>query len=153
MAILHTGANSLVHLSVSDHFVSRSFRIILVISYPLISNFVPSNNNFVPRSFRTHFCHFVPSSPGYELTFQSEFVPKSLCTYFWSFRTLGGGLAQWLGPRITDQRVPGSSPGRGAVRCGLAEVTFTPCLVLVKPRKRWTYDRLGQTETMLCLIC
>ena len=31
------------------------------------------------------------------------------------------------------------------------------CLVLVKPRKRWTDDRHGQTmtrlETMLCLMC
>ena len=62
-------------------------------------------------------------------------------------------MAQWLGPRITDQGIPGSSPGRGAVRCGLVEVTFTPCLVLVKPRKRWTYDRLGQAETMLCIMC
>ena len=96
MVILHTRANSLVHLSISDPFVSGSFRTILVISYPLFSNFVPSNNTFVPRSFRTHFGRFVPSSPGYELTFQSEFVPKSLCTYFWSFRTKGGGLAQWL---------------------------------------------------------
>ena len=44
------------------------------------------------------------------------------------------------------------------VRCsGLEQVTFTPCLVLVKPRKRWTDDRLGQTvtrlETTLCLMC
>ena len=36
--------------------------------------------------------------------------------------------------------VPGSRPDRVAVRCGLEEVTFTPCLVLVKPRKPWTYD-------------
>ena len=55
----------------------------------------------------------------------------------------GGGLAQWFGRRITGQRVPGSSPGRCSVRCGLEQVTFTPCLVLVKPRKRWAYDRLG----------
>ena len=66
-----------------------------------------------------------------------------------------GGLAQWLGRRISDQGVPGSSPGRCAVRCGLEQVTFTPCLVLVKPRKRWTNDRFGQNvtrlETTLCL--
>ena len=115
MVILHTGANSLVHLSVFDHFVSRSFRAILVISYPLISNFVPSNNNFVPRSFRTHFGHFVPSSPGYELTFQSERTQVTLYIFL-VISYERGGLAQWLGPRITDQRVPGSSPGRGAVR-------------------------------------
>ena len=39
--------------------------------------------------------------------------------------------------------------------CGLEQVTFTPCLVLVKPRKWWMDNRLGQTvtrlETMLCL--
>ena len=66
-----------------------------------------------------------------------------------------GGLAQWLGRRISDQGVPGSSPGRCAVRYGREQVTFTPCLVLVKPRKRWTDDRFGQTvtrlETTLCL--
>ena len=69
----------------------------------------------------------------------------------------GGGLAQWLGCRISDQGVPGSSPGRCTVCCGLEQVTFTPCLVLVKPRNRWTDDRLGQTvtrlETTLCLMC
>ena len=52
----------------------------------------------------------------------------------------GDGLAQWLVSRTTEQGVPGSRPGRFAVRCGLEQVTFTPCLVLVKPRKPWTYD-------------
>ena len=52
----------------------------------------------------------------------------------------GGGLAQWLASRTTDQGVPGSRPGRVAIRCGLEQVTFTHCLVLVKPRKPWTYD-------------
>ena len=42
--------------------------------------------------------------------------------------------------RTTDQGVPGSRPGRVAVRCGLEQDTFTPCLVLVKPRKPWTTD-------------
>ena len=46
-----------------------------------------------------------------------------------------GGLAQWLASRTTDQGVPGSSPGRVAVRCDLEQVTFIPCLVLVKLRK------------------
>ena len=60
--------------------------------------------------------------------------------------------------RISDQGIPGSSPGRGAVRCGrLEQVTFTPFLEMVKPRKRWTDDRLGQTVTRLdstlCLMC
>ena len=41
-------------------------------------------------------------------------------------------------------RGPGSRPGRVAVHCGLEQVTFTPCLVLVKPREPWTYDRLGR---------
>ena len=52
----------------------------------------------------------------------------------------GGGVAQWLGCWISDQGVPGSTPGRCTFRCGLKQVTFTPCLVLVKPRKRWTDD-------------
>ena len=66
------------------------------------------------------------------------------------------GLAQWLASRTTDLMVPGSRPGRVAVRCGLEQVTFTPCLILVKPRKPWTYDWLGQTvtrlETTLCIM-
>ena len=37
------------------HFVPT-----LVISYQLFGYFVPSNNHFVPRSFRTYFRHFVP---------------------------------------------------------------------------------------------
>ena len=36
-------------------------------------------------------------------------------------------------------RVPGSIPRRCTFRCGLEQVTFTHCLVLVKPRKR--FDR------------
>ena len=54
-------------------------------------------------------------------------------------------MAQWIGRRISDQGVPGSIPRRCTFRCGLEQVTFTLCLVLVKPRKRWTDDRLGQT--------
>ena len=57
-----------------------------------------------------------------------------------------------FGPRGSLVRAPAV-----AVRYGLEQVTFTPCLVLVKPRKRWTDDRHGQTvtrlETMLCLMC
>ena len=67
------------------------------------------------------------------------------------------GLAQWLASRTTDQGVPGSRPGCGTVCCGLEQVTFTHCLVLVKPRQPWTDDWLGLTvtrlETMLCLMC
>ena len=52
-------------------------------------------------------------------------------------------------------RGPWFEPRPGAVRCGLEQVTFTPCLVLVKPKKRWTDH--GQTvtrlETTLCLMC
>ena len=66
-------------------------------------------------------------------------------------------MAQWIGRRISDQGVPGSIPRRCTFRCGLEQVTFTLCLVLVKPRKRWTDDRLGQTvtrlEITLCLMC
>ena len=38
---------------------------------------------------------------------------------------IGGGVAQWLGRRISDQGVPGSIPGRCTFRCGLEQVTFT----------------------------
>ena len=58
-------------------------------------------------------------------------------------------MAQWIGRRILDQGVPGSNPGLCTFRCGLEQVTFTLCLVLVKPRKRLTDDRFGQTVTRL----
>ena len=68
-----------------------------------------------------------------------------------------GGLAQWLVCQISDQGVPGLSPGLCTVCCGLEQVTFTSCSVLVKPMKQWTDHRPGQTvtrlETMLCLLC
>ena len=38
---------------------------------------------------------------------------------------VGGGVAQWLGRRISDQGVPGSNPGRCTFRYGLEQVTFT----------------------------
>ena len=41
---------------------------------------------------------------------------------------------------VADYGVPGSRPGRGTVCCGLEQVIFTHCLVLVKPRKPWTTD-------------
>ena len=50
-------------ISYPGHFVPT-----LVISYLLFGHFVPSNNHFVPRSFRTHFGHFVPRSTRYEMT-------------------------------------------------------------------------------------
>ena len=40
-------------------------------------------------------------------------------------REKGGGVAQWLGRRISDQRVPASNPGRCTFHCGLMQVTFT----------------------------
>ena len=67
------------------------------------------------------------------LTIYINFVPNFKGS--WS-----GGVAQWLGCWIWDQGVPGSNPSRCTFRCGLEQVTFTPCLVLVKPRKRWTDD-------------
>ena len=68
-----------------------------------------------------------------------------------------GGVAQWIGRRISDQGVPGSIPRQCTFRCGIEQVTFIFCLVLVKPRKLWTDHRLGQTvtrlEITLCLKC
>ena len=39
-----------------------------------------------------------------------------------------------------DQGIPCSGPDLGTVCCGLEQVTYTHCLVLVKPRKPWTDD-------------
>ena len=79
---------------------------------------------------------------GGSLIFQKRFSKLLAATKdgIWSPHCeLGGGLAQWLASRNMDQGVPGSRPGRVAVCCGLEQVTFTPCLVLVKPRKLWMY--------------
>ena len=38
-----------------------------------------------------------------------------------------GGVAQWLGRRISNQGVPGSNPGRCAFRWDLEQDAFTPC--------------------------
>ena len=37
----------------------------------------------------------------------------------------GGGVAQWLGRRISYQGVPGSNPGWCTFRCGVERVTFS----------------------------
>ena len=52
-------------------------------------------------------------------------------------------MAQWIGRRISDQGVPRSIPRRCTFRCGLEQVTFTLCLVLVTQeavdgRPTWT---------------
>ena len=54
---------------------------------------------------------------------QNSLVPEVISRF--SLLPGGGGFAQWLGPRITDQGIPGSSPGRGAVRSGLEHVHIT----------------------------
>ena len=65
-------------------------------------------------------------------------------------------VAQWLGHRISDQGVPGSTQAGVHFVVALSK-SHLPCLVLVEPRKRWMDDRLGQTvtrlEITLCLIC
>ena len=76
--------------TVASHFAPWSFRT-QVISNLLFGHFVPSNNHFVPRSFRTHFGHFVPRSTGYEMTvwsypvttisYPGHFVPISVISY------------------------------------------------------------------------
>ena len=55
----------------------------------------------------------------------------------WQIRGRSGAVV-----RASDfgTRGPWFEPWPGAVRCGIEQVTFTPCLVLVKPRKRWTDD-------------
>ena len=66
---------------------------------------------------------------------------------------IGGGVAQWLGRRISDQV---RSPAGAHFVVALSK-SHLPCLVLVEPRKRWTDGRLGQTvtrlEITLCLMC
>ena len=45
--------------------------------------------------------------------------------FFYIYGRGGGGVAQWLGRRISDKGVPGSNPGRCTFHCGLEQVTFT----------------------------
>ena len=94
-------------ISYPGHFVPT-----LVISYLRFGNFVPSNNHFVPRSFRTHFGHFVPRSTGYEMTIWWSIRTQVISYPFWSFRTHFGHFVLskdgWMdgltnGPR--DRRV------------------------------------------------
>ena len=65
-------------------------------------------------------------------------------------------MAQWLGRRISDLGVPGSTPVGAHFVVALSK-SHLHCLVLVEHRKRWTDDRLGQTvtrlEITLCLMC
>ena len=68
-------------ISYPGHFVPT-----LVISYLLFGHFVPSNNHFVPRPFRTHFGHFVPRSTGYEMTIWWSIRTQVISYPFWSFR-------------------------------------------------------------------
>ena len=59
----------------------------------------------------------------------------------WIFFSLS---ADWRSGKRREG-VPGSRPGRGTVCCGLEQVTFIHCLVLVKPRKltRTNCDEAG----------
>ena len=71
--------------------------------------------------------------------------------------TQGGRTGAVVRTSDYGPRGPWFEPRPGTVRCGLEQVTFYPCLVLVKSRKRWTYGRHEQTVTRLgttlCLIC
>ena len=79
-------------ISYPGHFVPT-----LVISYLLFGHFVPSNNHFVPRSFRTHFGHLVPSSTGYEMTIWWSVRAQVISYPFWSFRThFGHWMDGWM---------------------------------------------------------
>ena len=70
------------------------------------------------------FCwHFMMSLSDYKGILRIKKCGKITSSFLCSW--LGGGVAQWLGRRISDQGVPGSNPGRCTFRCGLEQVTFT----------------------------
>ena len=80
-----------------------------VISYPVIlylpfGHFVPSNNYFVPRSFRTHFGHFVPRSTEYQMTTWWSIRTQVISNPFWSFRTQQRWMDELTNGQ-TDRRV------------------------------------------------
>ena len=103
------------------------------------------------------FVNIIDSYQSDQSALCAHWVAKNLSFLLMTTKTNGGRTGAVVRVSILDQGVPGSSPGLCSVCCGLEQVTFTPCLVLVKPRKRWTDDRLGQTvmrlETTLCLMC
>ena len=57
--------------------------------------------------------------------FTVHFLHLLLGVHFQPTTIRCGGVAQWLGRRISDQGVPGSNPGRCTFRCGLEQVIFT----------------------------
>ena len=67
--------------------------------------------------------------------------------YFFSLKGHTRGQAGAV-VRASDFGPRGSwfKPRPGAVGCGLEQVTFTPCLVLVKSWKQWTDYRHRQTD-------
>ena len=79
---MHFCKQRLPVISYRGHFV-----LTLVISYLHFGHFVPSNNHFVPRSFRTHFGRFVPRSAGYEMTLWWSIRTQVISYPFWPFRT------------------------------------------------------------------
>ena len=50
----------------------------------------------------------------------------------WQQLFQGGGVAQWLGHRISDQGAPGSNPADAHFVVALSK-SHLPCLVLVDP--------------------
>ena len=83
-------------ISYPGHFVPT-----LVISYLLFGHFVPSNNHFVPRSFRTRFGHFELRSTGYEMTIWWSIRTQVISYPFWSFRT--AKMDGWI-DELTDRQ-------------------------------------------------
>ena len=57
-----------------------------------------------------------------------DFVPGLFVCIFSVRMSVGGGLVQWLASRTSDQGVPGSRPGRVAIRCGLGASHIYPLL-------------------------
>ena len=88
-----------------------------------------------------------------ELVLRKSFIKFLFYRKVHNFQIEYGG---WTGAVV---RASDFGPKGSLVRApagGLDQVKFTPCLVLVKPGKRRTDDRLGQTvtrlETTLCLM-
>ena len=104
---------------------------------------VCSNNKLPPFIYCLPLQNWILLSKTFwYLHFENYYYLRKIEIYglYYFQQGLLGGLAQWLVSRTTDQGVPGSRPGPGTVCCGLEQVTFTHCLVLVKPRKPWTDD-------------
>ena len=98
----------------------------MVIIMIIIIIFIYKEDNLLSMIATLPYGPPVNTDIDYYQTFFGIFHFWKCCNFSYAiFVRRGGGVAQWLGRRISDQGVPGSNPCRCTFRCGLEQVTFT----------------------------